>query len=84
VHQAHANRVTLLVEHSSVNIVFVVVVCHKLEGNSCIDEEQDASKHGSHEQLAYVGSDTLHHSLHGLEPLDNIKQVDRVEYWALE
>ncbi len=84
VHQTHADRVTLLVEHASVNIVFVVVVCHKLESNGCIDEEQDASQHSSHQQLAQVGCHTLHHSLHGWESLDHIKQVDRVEHRTLE
>jgi len=67
-----------------VDVVLVVVVCHELEGNSSVDEEQDHSKHSGHEELIQVGGDTLDDSLECGESLDNIEQMHRVEDGTLE
>jgi len=67
-----------------VDVVLVVVVCHELEGNSSVNEQQNHAKHGGHEELVQVGGDTLDDSLECRESLDHIKEMYGVEDRTLE
>jgi len=78
-HHIHADAIAHSVEQSSTDVVIVIRIIYKDEGDGAVDVNNHHSKHCSHEQLVSIESHGLNNTLKLWESIDNIGQMERVE-----
>ena len=83
-HHVHADAITHSVEQSSTDVVIVIRIIHKDEGNSAIDVNNHHTKHRRHEQLVSIESYRLNNTLKLWESINDISQMERVENRRLD